>query len=58
MERNNKGTGLLAVGLVGLLPAILAASKPDDFQAVLAFVAWILAGIVLVKILAIFAGVS
>ena len=57
MESNNKSAGFLAVGLLGLLPAIQAASKPDDFQAVLAFVAWILAGIVVVKILAIFAGV-
>lgn len=58
MEGKTRGTGVLAVSLVGLLPALEMAAKPDDFEAFIAFIMWILIGAVIVKILVIFAGVS
>lgn len=58
MKGKPTGAGFLAVGLVGLQPALQLVTHEDDFQAVISFVIWILVGIVIVKLLAIFAGVS
>lgn len=58
MKGPSKSVTLLSAGFVGLLPALQLVTGEDDFQAVISFVLWILVGVVIVKVLAIFAGVS
>ncbi|MDP2935218.1 MAG: hypothetical protein Q8O86_01870 [Dehalococcoidia bacterium] len=53
-----EGGGLLSVGLLGLLPELGLGLKMEDFNALVGFVLWILIGLVVVKVLAILAGVS
>lgn len=57
MKGKIEGSGLMAVGL-GLLPQMGLELKLDDLSAALSFVLWILIGLLIVKVLAIFAGVS
>ena len=57
--KDEMGTsGLMAVGILGLLPGMGLGLKVEDFSAVLTFVMWVLIGLLVVKVLAIFAGVS
>ncbi len=57
MDSKTKGAGFLAVGFMAVLPVLEKALEGDDFQAVATFVMWILLGLVIVKVLAILAGV-
>ncbi|MDO8691868.1 MAG: hypothetical protein Q7R39_18000 [Dehalococcoidia bacterium] len=57
MDGKTKAAGFLAVGFLAVLPALEKAMEGDDFQAVATFVMWILLGLVVVKVLAILAGV-
>lgn len=50
--------GYLAAGLIGLTPALEWGLKLDDFSAAASFLLWILLGLIVVKILAIVAGIS
>jgi len=58
MKGKIDASGLMAAGVLAFLPQMSPAFKIDDLSAALGFVLWILIGLLIVKVLAIFAGVS
>lgn len=58
MKGRIEGSGLNLVATLGVLPIVGLDLKVDDLGAALSFVMWILIGLLIVKVLAIFAGVS
>lgn len=58
MKGKIHGTGFTMVATLGVLPIVGLDLRMDDLGAALSFVMWILIGLLIVKVLAIFAGVS
>lgn len=58
MKGKIHGTGFTMVATLGVLPIIGLDLRVDDLSAALSFVMWILISLLIVKVLAIFAGVS
>lgn len=58
MKGKTNTVTLFSAGFIALLPALQLVTGENDFQAIISFVMWILIGAIIVKVLAIFAGVS